>query len=92
MTLKIKKNENEYAFHTFEGPLYLGIIMNFCGVSWFSSSELINSMQFSIFATLKFRSSTALTAVACKKSILTYFQKLNSFYLHTTQDDFLGKV
>ena len=92
MTLKIKTNQNKHAFYTFEGTLNLGIIMNFCGVSWFSSSELINFMQFSIFATLKLGSSTALTVVACKKYILTYFQKLKSFHFLMTQDDLLGKV
>ena len=92
MTLKIKTNQNEHAFNTFEGALNLGIIMNFCGVSWFSSSELINFMQFSVFATLKFRSSTALTVVTCKKYILPYFQKLKSFHLLMTQHDLQNEL
>ena len=92
MTLKIKTNQNKHAFHTFEGTLDLGIIMNFCGVSWFSSSELFNFMQLPTFTTLKVRSSNALTVVACKKYVLTYFRKLKSFHLLMTQDDLVGKV
>ena len=92
VTLKIKTNQNKHAFYTFQGTLNLVPIMNFCGASWFLSSELINFMQFSIFATLKSRSSTALSVVACKKFILTYFQKLKSFHLLMTQDDLLCKV
>ena len=92
VTLKIKTNQNKHAFYTFEGILNLRIIVNFCGVFWFSSGELINFIQFSIFATLKLGSSTALTVVACKNNILTYFQKLKSFHLLMTQDDLLGMM
>ena len=71
----MKTNQNKHAFHTFEGTLDLGITMIFCGVSWFSSSELFNFMQLPTFATLKFRSSNGLTVVACKKIYFNVFPK-----------------
>ena len=39
VTLKIKTNQNKHAFHTFEGTLDLGIIMNFCVVSCFRAAR-----------------------------------------------------
>ena len=49
-------------------------------------------MQFSRLARCQFTAFAALTVVGCKKTILSYFLKRNSFHLLVTQDGFLGKV
>ena len=46
VNLRIKIHQNKHAFHTFEGLLNLRIIMNFCVIFRFSSSELVNLGNF----------------------------------------------